>query len=742
MSPKLPVKGTLTNDPHPRSTPPSHPGPRSPGTSSAVETNFLSMTATEPPGNASGVRPATSAVTVSRTPSGAALVTANVRRSLEDYWITTEARLPAADTQGLRTFKGRRYVDIPGGHIVEVAIDPGFNLYRARLASERYPSGPVLRRDHQSKLWVPLDPSSGSPILRPIEVLNSELDNLSRLMRESTEIGKQLERAVHAQEGKEGQRAALALFELQCHKHLVLLEQTHDFFIREQVTLLLYKGATAYQNELFNIQSKRFEIYSEVMLASDTRKRLEIPADTQLTLDHRRSMASYLKSKLGLLRKRQIIAEEILKKSHYSKEQLAELEYDPLELHETLADWLYTKSHLLAAELADSAVVYYALSFSELMIAFRNIDNIPLAVRTAVLSDLIDQCTSIRASYEYLEFPPTPAQLASRQEMIEAVKSFENTLEERMLQHHQDLESAPLSLPPDQSIDFDFIPAQGKNQPAPSARRMFRSKHHGVFKIRVGRPRRSAINEELIDVMHPHRPAEILQTYERQDGEWQRRVVTEEKNLAKLSLQAEQHLDLSDQHLRVALRDEAAKHNATSIVDFLGAKAEILDDLCLGLGRATKPVSSDIAALIARLKHDSQRLRGEGEAIRIRLYKDQDCLSADRVVYLMRHDELRVKRTQNRLVLGKGQSRDFLDVYSLNDRHTGKPLWEAHFHYAKKDTPALDFKRDGGHLKTLEQARLGSASQRRDELAGRPHLAIWRLTLDTKTAQKIFAMAS
>jgi hypothetical protein len=572
--------------------------------------------------------------------------------------------------------------------------------------------------------------------------LNRELEHHAKLIRESTEIAKKLEQAVHATEAQEGERAALVLFEVHCHKHLALLENTFDFFMREQVSLLLYKGATQYQNEIFGIQSKRFEIYSELMLAGDTRKRLEIPADSLITLDQRRAMASYLKGKLVLLRKRQVIADEILKKSHYSKQQLAELEYDPMELPEALADWLYTKSHLLAAQVADATLVYHAMSFSQLMVALRNIDNIPLQVRLPVLSDLIDQCASIRATYEYLEFPPGPLQQASRQELIDTVQSFENILEERTVRHYQDLESAPPSPPSDQSIDFDFIPAQGKNQPAASARRMFRSKQHGVDKIRVGRPRRSANNEELIDVMHPHRPAEILQTYERQNGVWQRRVVIEEKNLAKLSQQAEQHLQLTDQHLREALRDEAARHNATSIVEFLGAKAELLDDLGLGLGRASQPVTEDVAALLTRLKQTSQRLRDEGEAIHIRLYKDPHHLSADRVVYLMRHDELRIRRTRHRLPLGKGRQRDFLDVYSLNDRHTGEPLWEAHFHYEKKDSPALDFSTEGGHLKTLEQARLGAAAQRRDEQAGRPHLAIWRLTLDKKTAQKIFDMAS
>ncbi|MNN88528.1 hypothetical protein D3C81_2062260 [compost metagenome] len=69
-------------------------------------------------------------------------------------------------------------------------------------------------------------------------------------------------------------------------------------------------------------------------------------------------------------------------------------------------------------------------------------------------------------------------------------------------------------------------------------------------------------------------------------------------------------------------------------------------------------------------------------------------------------------------------------------------MWEAHFHYDQHDAAPLNFTTRGGHLKTLEQSRRGIESQRRDEQAGLPHVAIWRQTFDGKTASKIFALAS
>jgi hypothetical protein len=743
MSPKLPAKATLRSDtgtrPSPSIATPARPSVSTPHVGTDSPSTIRPGAASTSVDRFSGSQPA---VIVSRNESGAAMVSTAVRRPLQDYWIASEAPLPATDTQGFRIFKGRRYVEVSGGHLVQVLIDPNIGLYRARLASERTPSGPLLMRDPDSKLWQPLEYSKGKLPILQMDDLNRELDVHFKRVDDSADATKQLQLAWHAQVGDAGERIALVQFEVQCHRHLAILQKALDFYTKEQVSLLIYKGPGEYEAEFLKIQQRQIEIYTRLMRAGDWRKQLDIPPGSQFTLDHHRSIAGYLKGKLTLLQKRQAIVDEVLKKSRYLESEFTEMGYDPMEIHENTADWLHAKSQLMAADQHDRAPVFLSLSFSETTLAFRNIDNIPLQSRMPVLSDLLEQCASVRASFEFLEVPNDAAHTVARLDMIEAVKAFENTLEQRLALYHQDLEdiaSLPVS---EESIDFDFIPAQGKDQPAAAPRRMFRSRHHGVDRIRVGQARRSEIGEELIDVMHPHRPAEVLQTYERREGQWRRVVAAQEKNLSILTRQAQQHLEQTDLYLRQAWQDEATRHNASSIVEFLGGKAEVLDDLCLQMEGAPTPATLDVASVLQRLTHDSQRLRNEGEAIRIRLYKDKQYLSADRVVYLLRHDELQVTRTQSRVVLGKAQKKDFLDVYSLHDKRTDEPLWEVHFHYGKKDSPVMAFKDAGGHLKTLEQARSGIASQRRDEQAGRPHVAIWRLNLDRKTAQKIFDLAS
>ena len=97
-------------------------------------------------------------VTISQTPS-TVIVSAPAPRPLEHYRITTTTPLPLADADGFITLKGRRYVEVTEVGVVPVGVDPHTGQHRARLSSELQPSGPVLVRDPQSKLWYELDDS-------------------------------------------------------------------------------------------------------------------------------------------------------------------------------------------------------------------------------------------------------------------------------------------------------------------------------------------------------------------------------------------------------------------------------------------------------------------------------------------------------------------------------------------------------------------------------------------------------
>jgi Leucine-rich repeat (LRR) protein len=98
---------------------------------------------------------------------------------LENYWIKAPAKLPDADSEGVRVYKKRQYVDVPGGAIALIGVDPDTGLYRARLPSELRPSGPVLLRDIDSGVWHPLNDVEAGPVPltgASLQAFRTELD--------------------------------------------------------------------------------------------------------------------------------------------------------------------------------------------------------------------------------------------------------------------------------------------------------------------------------------------------------------------------------------------------------------------------------------------------------------------------------------------------------------------------------------------------------------------------------------
>lgn len=100
--------------------------------------------------------------------------------SLEDYWIPTPRSLGEPDAQGIRLFKQRQYVAVDDVHFVQVARDAESGLFRATLARELNPSGPVLKPDGEGRLWLVRD-NSDSP--DHVARLNSLRERTAELLR-------------------------------------------------------------------------------------------------------------------------------------------------------------------------------------------------------------------------------------------------------------------------------------------------------------------------------------------------------------------------------------------------------------------------------------------------------------------------------------------------------------------------------------------------------------------------------
>lgn len=102
--------------------------------------------------------------------------------SLADYWIPTPKSLGETDAQGIRMFKQRQYVAVDDVHFVQVALDAESGLFRAMLARELTPSGPLVKPDSLGRFWVALDSSDSRSHVARLNSLQRRTAELFRSM--------------------------------------------------------------------------------------------------------------------------------------------------------------------------------------------------------------------------------------------------------------------------------------------------------------------------------------------------------------------------------------------------------------------------------------------------------------------------------------------------------------------------------------------------------------------------------
>lgn len=94
--------------------------------------------------------------------------------SLADYCIPAPKTFDETDAQGIRIVKQRQYVAVADDHVVQVVLDAKSGLFRATLASELDPSGPLLKPDSEGRFWAPLN-SDVPPFTDSISVQTAQL---------------------------------------------------------------------------------------------------------------------------------------------------------------------------------------------------------------------------------------------------------------------------------------------------------------------------------------------------------------------------------------------------------------------------------------------------------------------------------------------------------------------------------------------------------------------------------------
>jgi hypothetical protein len=537
-------------------------------------------------------------------------------------------------------------------------------------------------------------------------------------------------------------RETMALLDRELHGHQALksLAKAIKFHEQEKPKVRRFIKKDDYEQKMIVLQKTQMSFYSQLVECGLTRHALGGPL---IDIERLPRTVNVLGKILGHMRERQHIADNLVNTWRVSPDAFSAYALTPMDTHDVVASWVLAKSLILDnpqstghAPLASEL----AARFGQATFVYGALDAVPEVSHPAVLNGLLQECTAIRHWFERLDLAAGEQHATSRMEITAELEIFEQTLVHRLNQLLQQADRPVLTFD-QQNVDFEFIPAQDRSGDQPPPKLIFRAKKNGVYKFHVGEGRRTAQNEKVIEVRNLHNPRQPSQTYDPGRGEWRTPRATPQRSLPSLVAEANRHLERVEAHVGAARREERRKNHPNNIVEMLESRAEALDDTALQLQRP-ELAQGETGALIRQLRDASQRLRDEGEKIRLRIYKDKHVLNIDRLLYLIDKGHVNARKIESRLKRGKGSDRDYLDIYVVTDARTHDPLWHAHFHYARRDSSDLNFNVGGAHLKTLEQSRRGVSSQRREELAQRPHRPIWRVPLDGHTAQKIFDLAA
>jgi hypothetical protein len=470
------------------------------------------------------------------------------------------------------------------------------------------------------------------------------------------------------------------------------------------------------------------------------------PTVSRLDADSCKKIIPHLNKKLRFIEEREVVMAEIRKADPGAVPTLEEIRQQVPSAERINFNKLTLFVHLFAGT-PDHAPNTTMPSLASIDLITGDLKSVPQRDHPMALLLTLDQIRTDKSRFE-MQLAATDASRTDYiREILNLIGPFEKRIENRLSEILDSFDRNTALPSVNHDIDFDFVPPQpdpSENARPVPPRKVFRVRQHGTYRVLVGDMETTQDGNVIVKVPDPLRPDSPSARYEKRQGEWLRvRSPITRTPRPQLIAEARQLLADVEQHVAKARMDETKNTNPSEILDDLDKASESLAEQARRLqSLEAAPDEGEILDLTARLRTAADLLTTQGQSVLVRMYKNKHELDIMRVNYLMDADELNVIKTVDRKQLGKGESKSFLDVYSFRDRADDTPLWEAHFHYDQHDALPLNFKTRGGHLKTLAQSRRGIESQRRDEQAGLPHVAIWRQTFDGKTATKIFALAS
>lgn len=241
---------------------------------------------------------------------------------------------------------------------------------------------------------------------------------------------------------------------------------------------------------------------------------------------------------------------------------------------------------------------------------------------------------------------------------------------------------------------------------------------------------------EVVDVHDPMTQRVINSWHRHADGAWSEvETVTPPQPTprplprAELRQRASALLAQVDHAIASAWRQSARAYEPEDMEDILTQRATRLTELADSLGDA------EGGTLATELRQASARLVEQGRAVRIDMIKRQPPTAA-RLSYLHRLGEIDIAKVDARSNLSGARRDDFLQEYTIRDRHDLRLLWWAHFHYSSEEAAPADF--TAAHLKLPDQRTLGYKALVRAAKDNQAVVAIYRSAIGKDVAQRLF----
>ncbi|WP_431081547.1 dermonecrotic toxin domain-containing protein [Pseudomonas thivervalensis] len=253
-------------------------------------------------------------------------------------------------------------------------------------------------------------------------------------------------------------------------------------------------------------------------------------------------------------------------------------------------------------------------------------------------------------------------------------------------------------------------PRRPKAAPGRPQKQVIRTRKSGVL-IGDLKPAGTALPIEVVE-LRSETGDRVIATYSRHDDIWDvvdvRHPVPaptpRTRTVKAIKRDARKLLDQLAERLRRAESYRKYCRYPQEIEEIVNNEASRFSALHAELDRAfsaaqTSPTPAD-QALREQLSDAVSSLTSKGRALRIELSLQLPPTDSN-LRFLFEKELIQVARLGERQAL-KGERKDFLQEYAINDRD-GFPIWYAHFHYEKADTPKADY--SVAHLKTKEQRR-------------------------------------